>query len=290
MQRAKVLIIGAGLLLAAGTAFAQGDGDGSGSGGAPMPPPEGNGSAAPAPSGGGFGDLPISDRPLTLPKSAIGIYGGFAIAEKQTPAMGMVAASTATNEALQIGAGYGISDKLTAGFDYTMVFNNSAKGPLQLYGEYQLAHSSKLEVAAGGAVVIDLNSPVTEGLALGVNLRYTLMPKLVVFTGTPLAPAPAGNQFKIGFNSGAKSSIDLPVGVGYQAMPKLFAWLDTNIAHIKIANDANGVIFADFIPVEVGALYSVNKQIDVGAAIVDDFKHAGDTFSIALLGRYTMAK
>jgi hypothetical protein len=289
MQRTKVLVIGAGLFLAAGTAaFAEGD--------APVPAPDQNVSAVvPVTGGGGYGDLPISERALVLPKSTIAAYGDFDIVEAQvttiTGTPPVMTTSTSTTEALRVGGAYGISDKLTAGLDYSIGFNNSGKGPLQLYGEYQVAHSGKLEVAAGADLIVDLGgASTTEALGLGVNLRYTVAPKIVIFTGTPIAPAPAGNQLTIGFNSNAPIALDLPIGGGFQVNPKLFAFLETVIAHIKISNTANAFIFADFIPIQAGVLYSVSNKLDVGAVIADNLKAAGDTFAISLVGRFYLGK
>src|SRR5438552_2444941 len=98
MQRTKVLIIGAGLLLAASTAFAEGEGE------AP-PPPDGNGSAAVPAGGGDFGSLwsqMVIDRPFVVAKGKLGFSGNLDILRSSTPGVMGMPGSSSTGEGLDL--------------------------------------------------------------------------------------------------------------------------------------------------------------------------------------------
>ena len=293
MQRATVFLITSGLLLGtAGAALADGDE------GAPAAP-AGDGSAAPAtaPAGGaeagGGGKLDAYiERPGVLGNHELAIYGDFDVANISItdPTTGASASSTA--EGLQLGAAYGVSDKLTAGIDYSFTLHpGEIKGPLRLYGSFSAVHTDKLTAALGGGVVIDFSDPTTETIFLGALARYNIMPKLAIFTGTPTsAPGPSGQHLQIGLNSGAPITLDIPVGVGLQATPQLWAYVDTTVAHISISNSANAFLFSDFIPLEVGGLFAVSKQLDVGAHLqFFDLKGSASDLAFGVSAVYYMA-
>ena len=310
MQRAKVLFIGAGLLLAAGTAFADGDGDGSGSGSAAAGGGDagGSGSAAamvPAAGDAGGGEAMI-DRHYVVGKGKIGAYGDFFIAHLSITA-GAITVS-ATGEGIHVGGGFGLTDKITAGIDYTAPvagdFTNKGKGPLALFGMFELAHSAKMSVAATADFTADLGgsdgmggTKVSKAIHAGLGLKYLVAPKIAIFTGAPFGPGPAGQHLSISLESSGPINFSLPVGVGLQAMPKLFAYVDTNLLVFRIANkgmaDAVSPIGSDIakggigIPLTLGGFFAVNKMIDVGASLsFFDLAHAGDFYTIALGARY----
>lgn len=300
MQRAKVIFIGAGLLLAASPAFADGDGGGSASGGATVGAGAEVGAGGAAVGGGaavtvggdatmGAWPLAIIDRPLTLVKSGLGLYGNLEILRVSSTFMGMT--SSATAEGLQLGGGYGVSDKLTIGAEYAFSLHSfEIKGPLTLYGSLALMRNDKLTIGASADLVIDLNavnamgmSSTTETLQAGLGIRYKLAPKIAIFTGTPIAPGPLGQHLSIGFQSGAPIAIDLPVGLAIQATPQVYLWVNTEIAHLKISNTTNEFFGADFIPLTVGALYAANKNLDVGGFLeLPDLKNS--KFDILVFG------
>jgi hypothetical protein len=296
MQRTKVLIIGASLLLAAGTAFAEGDGDGSGSAaaGGEVGGGAGSGSGAVAAGGAGgamMGNDQLISAPETLGKGWLGITADLEILRISTPPIPPATTGTsATAEGLGVGLGYGISDKIEAGATYffTLNPNGSAKGPLDLYAGLSLLHKDKLDVAAGADFDIDLAATDNKSINAGLAVRYMVAPKIAIFTGNPVAPGPVGQHLSIGLASGAPISLSLPVGVALQASPKAYAWLDTNIAHIKISGDsnANAFIFADFIPIDVGLLFRAMPGLDVGAHFADDLKAAGDAYEFGVLARF----
>jgi hypothetical protein len=291
------LVLAAGLLLCGGTAFAQVED--------PSAPPSGDPAvvAPPPVELVGWSDA-IIDRPLTMPKGKIGVYGDLDILRlsSSTTVGGVSMTSVVTAEGLGIGGGYGIDDKLEVGAEYSFSLNSfEIKGPLSLYGSYAVFQKGKLTIGASGALIIDLNGgttvdPVTGASSTNVNLaliagvgaRYKLTDKIAVYTGNPIAPGILGSQIHIGLNNSGAVGIDLPVGAAIQATPQLYAWVQTNLAHIKIANDSNSLIFSDFIPVEIGALFAaVPHKVDVGAALdIPDLEHRpGDALVFSLLGR-----
>jgi hypothetical protein len=145
----------------------------------------------------------------------------------------------------------------------------------------------KLAVVAGGDFTVAFAGSATAFLHAGVSVRYKLAPKFVIYSGNPLAPGPYGQQLVIGLNNSAPVAIDLPVGLGWQVNPKAFAWAQTALAHIKLANSANEIIFADYIPLEIGALYRAKKDLDVGGYMsFPDLESAGDFFGFGVLVRY----
>jgi hypothetical protein len=308
MQGTKVLFIG-GLLLAATPAFADGDAPAS-----PDPNAGGGGGAGAAPAvtaggegGGGGYSGPMIERPYVVEKGKIGAYGDFDIVKISIPPIPPLTMSTSlTAEFLHLGAGYGVNEKITAGAD--IAFNihddagtfNGAK-PIRIFGEYQLAHDSKLSVTASADVLFDIdggtdamgNSTTNVGIEAGVAARYLVAPKIGIYTGAPVGPGPVGTQLQAQLTNSGPINFSIPAGVAIQATPELFAYLQTNLITLHLANKAMGqdaadVIFstAGGIPLSVGGLFAVNKQIDAGVQLnFPDLKHAGDIFEIGLIGR-----
>jgi len=223
----------------------------------------------------------IIERPYVLPAGMLAAYADLEVARISFDVAGM--SDSVTEEGLHLGAGYGVTDKITAGFEYAFALHEfEIKGPLTLWGELKLAHTDKLNIAASAALVVDLNasdamgmSTTTETLVAGLGAAYKLTPTFEVFTGSPVGPGPVGQHLQIGFQSGAPITFDVLAGAGLQATPQLFAYASTNLAHISISNSANGFFGADFIPLSVGAFYAANKQLDLGVFLnFPDLKNA----------------
>ncbi len=292
MQRASVFLISTGLVLgAAGVALADGADPAS-------EPPAGDPSAAPAVSPPGEANAAWSqsyiDRPLTLPAKMLSVYGDFNIANVSFTDSVTGTSSSATVEGLQLGAAYGVSDKLTVGADYSITLHpdGSAKGPLDLYASFGAYHKDKLSAAVGGGLIIDFTDPTTEQIFLGAAIRYQVAPKIAIFTGSPTtAPGPAGQHLQIGLNSKAPITFSIPVGVGLQATPQAYVYVDTTIADISISNSNNAFLFSDFIPVEVGGLFAVSSKLDVGAHLAFlDLKGSASDLVFGVSARYFMGK
>ena len=245
--------------------------------------------AAPPALVGGWSDIMIS-RPLTLPAKKIAVYGTLDLARLSfKDAMGN--SSSSTSELLDLGFGYGVNDQLTVGAGYAFALHTfEIKGPLTLFGAYSLYAKDKLTIGAsanltinfqGGADVMG-NSITTETLQAGLGVRYQVAPKVAIFTGgtpipgagalgggipseIPMAGSVLGQHLSIGLNSNAPISFDIPVGVGLQASPEAFVWVNTSVAHLGLSNDNNAFLFADYIPLNIGLNYAVDKHLNIDA-------------------------
>jgi hypothetical protein len=270
------------LVLTAGVAFADEE-----------PPPAVTGAAATATAG--WSDQ-IIDNGLVMPASDLGLYGDLEVHRTtytQAPIppanMGIIVHNTAFN--IVAGAGYGVTELITLGGQYTLpvadadgAFSNA--GRLTGFGGYSISRDDKLALVAGADITVDFAGSATGILHAGVSLRYKVAPKVVVYTGNPLAPGPYGEQLVVGLNNSSPVAIDLPVGVGFQANPKLFAWAETQLAHIKIANTANQFFGADILPLQIGALFRAVKDVDVGGFADIDFENISSFYAIGVMARY----
>jgi hypothetical protein len=257
---------------------------------APDAPPVPDGTALPLATTGG-GDEIIS-QPMTLPASKMTLYGHLDVAHFSTAGTATVPSVSSTGEAVDVGFGYGVNDKLTVGLTYAFSLHDfEIKGPLTLYGAYSLYAKDKLTVGASANLTIDFdagadamgNTTTAETLQAGLGVRYLVAPKIAIFTGgtplagatgslglgvpneTPIQGAILGQHLTIGLSSGSEVAFDIPVGVGLQATPQIYAWVNTSIGHVKISNTANAFLFADFIPLNVGANYRASKNLEVEA-------------------------
>ena len=245
------------------------------------------GEAAPPTMVGGWSDIMIS-RPLTLPAKKIAVYGTLELARLSfKDAMGN--SSSSTGEVLDLGFGYGVSDQLTVGAGYAFALHDfEIKGPLTLFGAYSLYAKDKLTIGASANLTIDFhggadlmgNSITTETLQAGLGVRYQVAPKVAIFSGgtpipgafgrgvpseIPMAGSVLGQHLSIGLNSNAPISFDIPVGVGLQASPEAFIWVNTSVAHLGLSNDNNAFLFADYIPLNIGLNYAVDKHLNIDA-------------------------
>jgi len=307
-QGLKTLFIGSTLLVAA-PAFAQGDdasGAGGGSatvgagadanaGGAGAGAGAGVTATAPGTLGGPWSDQLINN-PQTLPKSALGVFGDFEILSitATDPTTGMSLGSS-TAEFLQLGAGYGVSDKLTVGATYAVDIHDDGgtfpsddrwKGPLDIYGAFNLINKDKLSVTAGADFAINLGNTDDKSINAGLSAKYMVAPKLAVYTGNVLPIGPAGQHLAINLGTNGPITFSLPVGVALQATPQVFGFVQTTLADFSISNSSNAFIFSDFIPLDVGVLFRAGKDLDLGVQFQDDLKNAGDAYLFGLVARY----
>jgi hypothetical protein len=234
--------------------------------------------------------IEIIARPPTLAKSLLRFDVGLPISRLSvTPVGGM--ASSSTNVGLQIGAGYGISDKLELGANYAirLVDGFEAKGPLNIYGAFAIMNKPKMKGAIVGAFYDDFGSKVG-GIRAGLAFQYNLSAKMAVYMpGThlraqflsPDAVAPAVAVNPIDFS--------LPAGFAFQASKNIYAFAQTTIAQIKIKDSANAFIFADITPLTVGAFYSMSNKMEFGAQFdAPDLGSVGDVFAFSVVGRMFM--
>jgi opacity protein-like surface antigen len=317
----------AACLFAASPAFAQADPDQpatpSPGGGDDA---NGTGSGAPSTAapgataaGGQVGGAPIIDRPLTLNASKIGAYADLDILRES-------AGNTSnTSLGLHLGAGYGVSDALTVGLEYQFSLANDfeIKGPLSLYGSYSIFRNDKLTVGLSAALIFDFDAvtfnsdgttsdSVDVALSLGAGARYKLTPSIALYTGNAndfgatsdvglVAPSILGSQLLLGFNNGAPVVFQLPIGVAWQATPQVYAFAQTEIfdvvhesitettmaGTVSVSNTSSNFLFANYIPLEVGGFYTVNKNLDIGAALnFGDLENGVDALAFTIAARY----
>ncbi len=294
MNRVSASLIAAGLLAVSGSAFADDATPGAAPPAAPVTAP----AAAPA------GEL--NDAPLVAPMGKLSVYGTLPILAVPSisidPTTGAITQSTSTDVGIAFGATYGIADKLEGGIEYAHTLSpSSGNGLINVHAAYAALHNDKLDVALAADFVADFDSGGPVILQVGAWARYHLAPKISLYTGNPgLAHTtpqggssaagffgfPSSYQLAFGLNNGNDVLLALPVGVGFQASPQLYAFASTTIADFEFNGGSNAFIFSDFIPIGVGAFYSVSDKLEVGAEFSDDLKNAGDFYSIAFMARY----
>jgi hypothetical protein len=276
---------------------------------------------------GALGGTPIIDRPLTLNAGKIGAYADLDIlrttVDTVTVVNGTPMTTTASNTALglHLGAGYGVNNDLTVGLEYAFSLANDfeIKGPLSLYGSYSLFHKDKLTVGVSGVLIFDfdgesvdsmgnVSSTVDVSLSLGAGVRYANTPSIALYTGNGqeygpsgdvglVAPGILGSQLLLGFNNGAPIVFSVPIGVAWQATPQIYAFAQTelfDVVHVSVtegtttvSNTSSNFLFADYIPLEIGGFYTVNHNLDVGAALnFGDLKNGVDALAFSLAARY----
>lgn len=304
MKRIKLALIAGGALLAApalaiaqdpepapieGEASAGGEFGGAGT----------EGAAVDAPSTGHTMSWPkeIIDRPLTVLAGKFGAGADFFIAHTSVTFMGMT--NSSTSEGLGLVGGYGISDDLEVGGSYAFALNEfEIKGPLTLFGNFNLTNDGKLAVGAGAGLVLDFNgtdimtgdSQTDVALVAGLGVRFKLAPKFAVFTGNPWAPGLLGDHFKLGLSGDETKSFSIPVGFAMQATPELFAYISTNLATILISDPGMGdrvSLISDATPLTIGGWFALSTNLDVGASVIfPDLQNAGDFWAITVGARY----
>ena len=242
------------------------------------------------------------DRPYVRPKGSIAAYAQFGLASISIPATPVTPAGSITIDALGIGGAYGVTDQITAGAQYAFSLglgdnDFTAQGPLTLWGGYGITHTSKLSITATADFTIDLcggrdvmgDCVSAKSINAGLGARYNLAPNMAVFTGAPFGPGPVGQHLSISLESDGPIDFDVPVGFGFQATPQLFAFAQTQLAtiHFNPPDMGDSITFiGDSIPLTLGGLFAVNKNIDVHASLFLDLANIGDVWGFALGGNW----
>jgi hypothetical protein len=230
------------------------------------------------------------DWKLNMPAGKIGVYGGYSIAKFSFSDPVTMTSASFTGDALGVGAGYGVNDKITAGLQYAFTpgiigdGDSELKGELGLFGQFELVTNEKLHVNASAMFAFDLcggrdamgECASTKGLTAGLGARYKLAPKMALFTGAPYGPGPVGQHLSIGFDDPGPITFALPVGFMFQATPELNINAQTSLGTIAIKDAGDSVFFgADFIPLSIGGLFAINEKIAVEASFnLPDLKEA----------------
>jgi hypothetical protein len=292
-MKASLLIV-AGVIAGSGVAYADGD----------VPPPPttdaGSATATPPPTLEPGGWATIDSRPLTLPTGRLAIDGVFPFFNVSV--FDPVTMMTVNNFAIGavIEGTYGINDKLEVGAGYGFSLDSFDATPvLDIRGAYAALHSDKFDLAVAADFSFDTHSSGAIVLGLGGWFRYRIIPKLSLFTGMPgMIPqvgggigafffGPIGYQLLIELNNKNPVDLAIPVGASYQITPQIYAYAQLVLMDLQLNGGNNAFIFSDFIPITLGAYYSLdNPKLDIGLAFGDDFKNAGDFYAFTLSARY----
>ena len=185
-----------------------------------------------------------------------------------------------TSIGLGFGGSYGVDDHLEVGVGYDLGFAPSfeAKGTLAVEAAYGLIEGN-LGVAADVSTGYDLLAEGMAPLGLGARVQFRLNDQLAIVS--------PGHQLEIALSGDPKPiALGLPVGVAYQASPSIYAFVNTSIGNISISNSATTFIFADNLPLQVGAFFSPSNTMDVGAAVTWlDLENSADTIGFTLAAR-----
>lgn len=270
------------------------------------------------------GPTRMIDRPFSLREGGMAAYGSIDIVHA---AAGMIEASQyqmrvagayGISKDLSVGAEYGFP------FAGDGTDETTGKGPFHLYGLYSLTQDDSLTVAVVAAFQANLagafdamsGDPVTtKALSAGFDVRYKVTPDIAVFSGSPFGPAVPGTlaslqiaglpsrgtqqHFSMSLEDKGPVLFDVPIGVGFQATPELFAYVDTILASIAISEspyrELSGqtkttVFFGGDdlkYPLHLGAYYAMDKNIDIGGALLTNLDAAGDLYVVSLAARWT---
>jgi hypothetical protein len=160
--------------------------------------------------------------------------------------------------AITPGVFYGISDRLTVGLtDARFCLTGTSGGCARIYDSIGLDAifafmTGNLDVGAHGGVDLASFDPAAAGLRVGVLGKLTSGPLAVT-----LDPSLRLGLTERDFNP---DTLRVPIQVAFQATPELAPFLETGLG-----TALNGPVSGDFVvPVGVGALYSISRQLDAG--------------------------
>lgn len=195
--------------------------------------------------------------------------------------------TTVTAEALRVYAAAGITEQVTAGAAYSFVLNDgvegtdfSARGALTLFGSYELLRKGPLAVTVGGDLILNFagaDDSTEVSLRGGATVRLTVLKKVALYTGSPLAGTPQARQLTLGLYDGGRSFLTLPLGFAVQATRDVYAYAETALAEIYFVNAPEDAmmntqnvrtLFSDVTPLTIGGFYSTSPAMDLGGALI----------------------
>jgi hypothetical protein len=143
-------------------------------------------------------------------------------------------------------------------------------------------------VAATADFAVNLDDTNDMSISAGLGVRYMVAPKIGVFTGAPYGPGPVGQHLSISLADSGPITFAIPVGGMFQATPELNIHAMTELASISISNSSTTIFGADYIPLYLGGLFAVNKNIDVQAEFgLPDLENSQfDLFTFTVGARY----
>ena len=191
----------------------------------------------------------IIDRPRTTPGGQITLGAD----------LGMFVVDT-TPIGLGLSGLYGVDDKIEIGVGYGFALKEfEAKGDLGVRAAYNFLSAGNLTAAGDIGLGYGFGSEALAPLGLGVEAQLKLGDQLAVFT--------PGQQLSIGLEEPNAIDFGLPVGVAYQAAPNIHVAVQTKVLNIGISETDSGFIFADYLPLSIGATFSPSNTLDIGASI-----------------------
>jgi len=232
----------------------------------------------------------IIDRPLVLRREGLAAQLDLSIAHLSITIAGMT--SSGTSEGMLLGAGYGVTNEITAGATYAFTLNEfEVKGPLTVYGAYKLTDNGTLAVAAGADLGVNFASDNSLAIHAGLAVRYKFTPTIAIYTGNPYTPGPSGQHLSISLEENGPKTFSLPVGVAFQGTPQLYAFMQTTLATILLSETNGGdraSFIGDSIPLTIGGFFNINNNLDAGASFATDLRGVADLYIVTLGARYFM--
>lgn len=212
------------------------------------------------------------DRPRTLPKGVIEA-GGYLNVDRYAAGD----ASVTTTGALVAG-GYGVSDQLEVRASYGLTLDEfEAKGPLSVGAAFGLREGS-LAIAVSGDFSYDLASEIGD-LGIGARVRYKLTPDLALYSYRQLV-------MTLVSDGGKPANLRLPIGVGFQLSEALYLFGETELAVLDLKDSETQALFADYIPLTVGGVFTLSRKLEVGGLFYTDLKtDPFDSVFVEVFGR-----
>jgi hypothetical protein len=224
------------------------------------------------------GDYPtaVLERPLELPKGMLEVEANLLanLSASVSDAAGQTFFGPFKPTFLGFGAAYGVDGHLQIGVSSTGLCLSGTSGScshvfddLAVDAAYGVLHQRGLEVSLQGALGVahlsggtdnqGNDTPTEFSGALGIDLKAT-SGQFGVRAGPKL-------QFGLNQRDGAnREYLQVPLTFIFQADPHLA--LSLGVALNLMLDPPEGFSFGDFlgVPVQVGALYAVDKHLDVG--------------------------
>lgn len=218
------------------------------------------------------------DRPRTLPKGLIEA-GGYLDFDRFATVDAQGDSSSTTTTRLFAAAAYGVSDQLEVRLSYGLALDEfEAKGPFSVGVGFGLKEG-QLAVAVAGDFVYDLLGEVGE-IGVGARARYKVKPNLAIYTQRQLVVTVVSDYDL------KPANLRLPVGVGFQLSDQLYLFGETELAVLDLKDSESLTLFADYIPVTAGAVFSLSSKLEVGGLLYTDLKNdAFDTMLIEAFAR-----
>ncbi len=235
----------------------------------------------------------IGNRPLVTPHGKIEIHNGLPIFAEPTYD-GAAFEGYVTNEAIGVGASYGLVDRLEIGLDTMQVLGTGGNSAVSFHAAYDAVETDALDlVADANLAFMTVPGSTDANLELGIGLRYRIDDMFSLFTGrngAPTMPLPVDffnhYQANIGLDNGQAIVIRVPVGFAVQATPNIYASVSTTLAAFTVSDPmASAFIGVDAIPVSVGAYFST-RMFDAGLQFTDDLENANNGYVASLAFRY----